>query len=96
VAAEAEARGYFVSFAGNLTYPGADALRRAAAALGEDRILAETDSPFLTPQPFRGDPNRPSKLPATLNELARARGIDPHEATRRTAQAAFAAFPLIR
>src|SRR5262249_14489397 len=56
VAAEAAARGYYLSFAGNLTYPRADGLRAAAASAPPDRIVAETDSPFLPPQSMRGMP----------------------------------------
>jgi TatD DNase family protein len=67
-------RGYFVSFAGNVTYPKAEALRACAARVPPDRILAETDSPYLAPQPVRGRPNEPLNVMHTLAALAAARG----------------------
>jgi TatD DNase family protein len=67
-------RGYYVSFAGNVTYPKADALRGCAARVPEDRILVETDTPYLAPQPMRGRPNEPMHLRHTLVTLAGARG----------------------
>ncbi len=67
-------RGYYVSFAGNVTYPKATALREAAAAVPADRILAETDSPYLSPQPLRGKRNEPANVLHTLAVLAEARG----------------------
>jgi TatD DNase family protein len=62
--------GYYVSFAGNVTFRNATALREVAAATPLDRLLTETDSPFLTPHPHRGEPNDPSHLPLTLRTLA--------------------------
>ena len=67
-------RGYYVSFAGNVTYPKAAALREAAAAVPADRILAETDSPYLSPQPLRGKRNEPANVLHTLAVLAQVRG----------------------
>jgi TatD DNase family protein len=67
-------RGYFVSFAGNITYPKAQELRDAAARVPADRILAETDSPYLAPQPRRGRPNEPANVMLTLAALADLRG----------------------
>ena len=67
-------RGYYVSFAGNVTYPRAEALRAAAARVPSDRLLAETDSPYLAPQPVRGRPNEPAHVRHTLAALALARG----------------------
>jgi TatD DNase family protein len=66
-------RGYYVSFAGNVTYPKAEALREAARRVPADRILAETDSPYLAPQPVRGRPNEPANVIHTLAVLAEAR-----------------------
>ncbi len=66
-------RGYYVSFAGNVTYPKATALREAAAAVPADRILAETDSPYLSPQPLRGKRNEPANVLHTLGVLAHVR-----------------------
>ncbi len=66
-------RRYYVSFAGNVTYPKAIALREAAAAVPADRILAETDSPYLSPQSLRGKRNEPANVLRTLEVLAQAR-----------------------
>ncbi len=66
-------RRYYVSFAGNVTYPKATALREAAAAVPADRILAETDSPYLSPQPHRGKRNEPANVLHTLSVLAQVR-----------------------
>ncbi len=66
-------RGYFVSFAGNVTYPKAVALREAAAVVPPERLLAETDSPYLAPQPLRGKRNEPANVLHTLAVLADTR-----------------------
>ena len=68
------AHGYYVSFAGNVTYPRAHELRTSAARVPADRILVETDSPYLAPQPVRGRPNEPMHVRHTLAALAEARG----------------------
>jgi TatD DNase family protein len=96
VAAEAGRRGYFVSFAGNVTYPGADGLRDAARGVSGERLLVETDSPFLTPQAIRGRPNSPANLLVTLAALAELRGLDLDEMVLGSARATFEAFPLMR
>ena len=70
-------RGYYVSFAGNVTYPKAAELRDAAALAPADRLLVETDSPYLAPQPVRGRPNEPANIVHTLGVLAAARGEEP-------------------
>jgi TatD DNase family protein len=70
-------RGYDVSFAGNVTYPNAAALRSAATTIARDRILVETDSPYLAPQPVRGRANEPAYVVHVLATLAEARGDDP-------------------
>jgi TatD DNase family protein len=69
-------RGYYVSFAGNVTYPKAEELRVAARKVPADRLLAETDSPYLAPQPVRGRRNEPAYVVHTLATLARVRGED--------------------
>jgi TatD DNase family protein len=66
---------WYCSFAGNLTYPKAEAIREAAAIVPEDRVLVETDSPFLAPQPVRGKPNQPANVVATAERLAEVRGV---------------------
>jgi len=67
-------RDYYVSFAGNLTYPRADDVREAAARVSADRILSETDCPYLAPQPVRGRPNEPANVVHTVAALAAVRG----------------------
>jgi TatD DNase family protein len=74
-AERAAERGWYCSFAGNLTYPKAEAIREAAAIVPEDRLLVETDSPFLAPQPVRGKPNQPANVVATAERLAEVRGV---------------------
>jgi TatD DNase family protein len=87
-------RGYFVSFAGNVTYPKAAGLRDAAARVPADRLLAETDCPYLAPQPLRGRPNEPAYVVHTVAALAAARGDDPAELTAAIDANARAAFGL--
>ena len=86
-------RGYYVSFAGNVTYPKALELREAAAAVPAERILAETDSPYLAPQPLRGKRNEPANVLHTLAVLAEVRGDEVaalEQQIDRNASAAFA------
>jgi TatD DNase family protein len=66
-------RDYYVSFAGNVTYPNASDLRLAATQVPRNRILVETDSPYLAPQPVRGRRNEPAHLVHTLAALAQVR-----------------------
>jgi len=73
---DAAERGWHCSFAGNLTYPRAEDLREAAARVPAELLLVETDSPFLSPQPQRGRPNRPANVVATAASLAELRGIE--------------------
>jgi TatD DNase family protein len=87
-------RGYFVSFAGNATYPSAGALREAAISVPIGRILVETDSPYLSPQPVRGMRNEPANVTHTVRALAGARGIDSAELAAATHANAAAAFGL--
>jgi TatD DNase family protein len=85
-------RGWFVSFAGNVTYPKAADLRRAAARVAVGRLLAETDTPYLSPQPVRGRRNEPAHVLHTLAVLAEARGEDERmleQAIEANATAAF-------
>jgi TatD DNase family protein len=87
-------RSWYVSFAGNVTYPKAAELRLAAARVRADRILAETDSPYLSPQPLRGRSNEPAHVVHTVSTLAEARGEDAGELGRRIAQNAARVFGL--
>jgi TatD DNase family protein len=87
-------RGYYISFAGNVTYPKAEELREAARRVEPDRILAETDTPYLAPQPVRGKPNEPANVVHTIAALADARREDPAELGERIAANAARAFSL--
>ena len=76
-------RGWYVSFAGNASFPKATDLRLAATQVPAERILAETDSPYLAPQPVRGRTNEPAYVMHTLAALAAARGEEPAELAAR-------------
>lgn len=86
--------GWYVSFAGNVTYPKAPELRWAAERVPADRLLAETDSPYLAPQPMRGRPNEPANVVHTYTMLAEARGEDVQELGRQIESNAADAFEL--
>lgn len=68
-------QGYFMSFAGNVTFATAGQLREAAAVAPAELLLVETDAPFLTPKPYRGRPNAPYLIPYTLRALAEVKGM---------------------
>lgn len=87
-------RGWYLSFAGNMTYPSAGALRDAAAAAPADRLLVETDSPYLAPKPKRGRPNEPAYAMHTLAALADVRGVAADELEAAVDANATAAFGL--
>ncbi|HEY7397203.1 MAG TPA: TatD family hydrolase [Gaiellaceae bacterium] len=75
--AEASRRGWYVSFAGNVTYKNAYDLRSSARVVAAECLLAETDSPYLAPQPVRGRRNEPAFVVHTYRALAEARGVEP-------------------
>ena len=87
-------REYYVSFAGNATFPKAVDLRLVASQLPAQRILAETDSPYLAPQPVRGKRNEPANVVHTLAALAHARGEEPEELERQIERNAAECFGL--
>lgn len=70
------AAGYFMSFAGNVTFKNAQPLRDALAVAPAELVLVETDAPFLTPAPYRGRPNAPYLIPVTLRAMAAVKGMD--------------------
>lgn len=76
---EAAERGWYCSFAGNVTYAKAGALREAARLVPAELLLVETDSPFLAPQPMRGEPNQPANVVATAECIAAERGVSIEE-----------------
>jgi TatD DNase family protein len=84
--------GWWISFAGNVTYPSAGDLAQAAAQVPENRLLVETDAPFLTPQPVRRHPNQPAFVTHTARFVAERRGVpyeDLEAALERNAAALF-------
>ncbi len=84
--------GLMVSFSGILTYKNADDLRATAKALPQDRLLVETDAPFLTPVPFRGKSNEPSFVAQTLEHMAMVRGVSRDEMAKTTSDNFFRLF----
>lgn len=83
------ALGFYISFAGNVTFPNARALQELVALVPDDRLLIETDAPFLAPQPVRGQKNEPAYVAHTAAFLAGLRGVSVEalsEATCRNAQ----------
>jgi TatD DNase family protein len=92
MAERALAAGHHLSFAGTVTFKNAPELREACAVVPLDRMVLETDSPFLTPHPFRGRPNSPDRVAITAETVAAVHGVDPEvvaEATTATAARAF-------
>jgi TatD DNase family protein len=87
-------RRYFVSFAGNVSYPKASDLRDAAGSVPPDRLLVETDSPYLAPQPVRGRPNEPAHVVHTIAALAEVRRVEASALAAQTHTNASAAFGL--
>ena len=85
--------GFYLSFAGNLTYPAAKAIREAAVWAPADRILVETDAPFLAPIPHRGQRNEPALVIHTASALAKLRGMADSELAVLTTQNFHTLFP---
>ncbi|HMA58587.1 MAG TPA: TatD family hydrolase [Pseudolabrys sp.] len=84
--------GHYVSFTGILTFKNSVALREIAAALPADRVMVETDAPYLAPGPYRGKRNEPSYVVETAKVLADARGVSLEEITRQTTENFFRLF----
>jgi TatD DNase family protein len=78
-------RGYYCSFAGNVTYPSATELQAAARELPPELLLVETDSPYLAPKPRRGDANEPANVALTARFVAELRGT-PYEELEATVE----------
>jgi TatD DNase family protein len=87
--------GAFVSFSGIVTFKGAPEVQAAAALCPLDRLLVETDSPYLAPVPHRGDTNRPAWVPHVGQFIAELRGVATERVEESTSTAAGLAFPLI-
>jgi TatD DNase family protein len=86
--------GYHVSFAGTVTFRNAPRLREACAAVPLERMVLETDSPFLSPHPFRGRPNRPERVAVTAAAVAEVHGRPVEEVASATTTTAIRAFGL--
>jgi TatD DNase family protein len=86
--------GWYVSFAGNVTYKNAYELRAAARRVPADRLLSETDSPYLAPQPVRGQRNEPAFVRHTVDALAALRELDADELAAQIDANATAVFGL--
>ena len=94
--AQAEASlalGFYLSFAGNVTYPKSTVIQAVAASAPADRILVETDAPFLAPIPLRGQTNQPANVVLTAEFLAGLRGITPAALAAQTTANFHALFP---
>lgn len=86
--------GFYLSFAGPVTYPKAEALREVARKMPLERVLIETDSPYLPPQPWRGKRNEPAYVAATARQVAEVRGLSLEELARATWENSLRAFGL--
>ncbi|MBH5335202.1 TatD family hydrolase [Streptomyces pactum] len=86
--------GYYMSFAGNVTFKNAQPLRDALAVAPPELLLVETDAPFLTPAPYRGRPNAPYLIPYTLRAMAQVKGADEDDFAARIAANSVRAFQL--
>lgn len=91
--AEVVSRGYYLGFAGNVTYDKALELQTAARTVPADRLLLETDAPWLAPVPLRGKPNRPGLVASTYEFVAGLRGVPVEELAAQVEQNAWRAFP---
>jgi TatD DNase family protein len=78
------AAGFYLSFAGNVTYPRSTSIQQVAASAPADRILIETDAPFLSPIPLRGQRNEPANITHTAAFVANLRGITPEALAAQT------------
>lgn len=86
--------GFLISFAGNVTFPKAQSIRDAAREVPLDRMLIETDSPFLAPVPYRGKRNEPAYVKETAGQIGAIHGLSGEEVGERTAQNFYRFFSL--
>jgi TatD DNase family protein len=86
--------GFMISFAGNVTFPKAQQIRDSAQQVPLDRILIETDSPFLAPVPYRGRRNEPAFVKEVARQIGELRGISTEEAGVRTSENFYRFFSL--
>ncbi len=88
--------GFYVSFAGNVSFPKAENIRGAAKTVPLDRMLIETDSPYLAPVPHRGKRNEPAFVVNTAEVIGQLRGVPKEEIGERTRENFYRLFPRIR
>lgn len=94
IAAECVERGYLLSFAGTVSFKNAASLQAAARLVPDHLLLIETDAPFLTPHPYRGQPNQSYVLPYTARALAEVRGCSEQDVARSVTENAIRAYRL--
>ncbi|MGD8546141.1 MAG: TatD family hydrolase [Candidatus Bathyarchaeota archaeon] len=95
MAVQSIANGFYISFAGNITFPKAVRLQEIAASLELDKILVETDCPWLAPQKIRGKRNEPAFLTYTVEEIANLKNIPLEKVAKATTQNAYDIFKLV-
>jgi TatD DNase family protein len=86
--------GWYVSFAGTVTFRNAPGLRAACAAVPLEQTVLETDSPYLSPHPYRGRPNRPGRVAVVAATVAQVHGVEPEQVAAATTATAAEAFGL--
>lgn len=96
LARRALALGHYISFSGVITFKKSDALRAIAAQVPLDRMLVETDAPFLAPEPHRGKRNEPAFVVHTADALAKIRGVTPREIAAATTENFFRLYSKVR
>ena len=96
VAREAMDMGFYISFSGIVTFANAKALREVAAKVPDDRLLIETDAPYLAPVPYRGKTNEPAFVKHVAEHLAQVRGSTLDGIAERTTQNFFSLFQSVR
>ncbi len=92
MAQAALAMNFFISFSGIVTFRSADALRTVAANVPDDRLLIETDSPYLAPVPYRGKPNEPRYVGKVAETIAGLRGVSTEQLARQSSENFFRLF----
>ncbi|HEY5381215.1 MAG TPA: TatD family hydrolase [Acidobacteriaceae bacterium] len=92
-AARSLAAGFYLSFAGNVTYPRSTTIQEIVRTAPVDRILVETDAPFLTPEPLRGQQNEPAHVALTGKFVAQLRGVSPLDLAAQTTANFHTLFP---
>jgi TatD DNase family protein len=92
VAEQAIKMGFYISFSGIVTFKNATALKEVAKRVPLDRILVETDSPYLAPVPYRGKTNQPAYVKYVAQEIASLRGISEQEVATATTENFFRLF----